>query len=300
MNTTSLSVPSHVASSAPRGLVGSARWTTTVRIDSREMPPLGIVSEQLRRTDGTHVVVRGPDGADRVSVARAIHLTSAERYSGRLFITDASPFEVTGLLDAVIADTSAAADRPQTGDTLFVDDFHRLDDGARVAILQARERLGCRLIMGADSSIPVDGLGRVAMQSIDIIPLGRRPDDISRIAAEAAFRFGVRLAPDAVSYLRQQTFAGDVEELRRIVSQAAEGLSAGGEVEVDDLRLALSRNTVPDTTRSLADVEREHIMRVLDSQGWNRTRSARMLGIDVKTLYNKLKRYKARDRVDSR
>lgn len=43
----------------------------------------------------------------------------------------------------------------------------------------------------------------------------------------------------------------------------------------------------------LAEVERRHILRVLASTGGNKTKAARRLGIDTKTLYNKLKAYGA-------
>lgn len=47
----------------------------------------------------------------------------------------------------------------------------------------------------------------------------------------------------------------------------------------------------------LAEVEKRHIMRVLSSTGGNKTRAARILGIDTKTLYNKLKSYKSSELV---
>ena len=43
----------------------------------------------------------------------------------------------------------------------------------------------------------------------------------------------------------------------------------------------------------LAEVEKRHILRVLSSTGGNKTRAAKTLGIDTKTLYNKLKAYSA-------
>ncbi|MFK7738738.1 MAG: helix-turn-helix domain-containing protein [Planctomycetota bacterium] len=47
----------------------------------------------------------------------------------------------------------------------------------------------------------------------------------------------------------------------------------------------------------LAEVEKRHIMRVLSSTGGNKTRAARVLGIDTKTLYNKLKAYKSSEEL---
>lgn len=47
----------------------------------------------------------------------------------------------------------------------------------------------------------------------------------------------------------------------------------------------------------LAEVEKRHILRVLASTGGNKTRAARVLGIDTKTLYNKLKSYKSSEQV---
>ncbi len=46
---------------------------------------------------------------------------------------------------------------------------------------------------------------------------------------------------------------------------------------------------------SLRDVERKHIVGVLTQNGWNISRSARSLGIDRVTLYNKIKKYRIRD-----
>jgi transcriptional regulator with GAF, ATPase, and Fis domain len=50
-------------------------------------------------------------------------------------------------------------------------------------------------------------------------------------------------------------------------------------------------------TLTLAEVEKRHIQRVLASTGGNKTRAARTLGIDTKTLYNKLKSYKSSEQL---
>jgi len=47
----------------------------------------------------------------------------------------------------------------------------------------------------------------------------------------------------------------------------------------------------------LAEIEKRHIMRVLAATGGNKTRAARILAIDTKTLYNKLKSYRSSEQV---
>ena len=60
------------------------------------------------------------------------------------------------------------------------------------------------------------------------------------------------------------------------------------------LRRLVAENSIEETlTLTLAEVEKRHIQRVLASTGGNKTRAARVLGIDTKTLYNKLKSYKS-------
>jgi transcriptional regulator of acetoin/glycerol metabolism len=43
--------------------------------------------------------------------------------------------------------------------------------------------------------------------------------------------------------------------------------------------------------KSLEEMEKEHIIEVLHQTNWNRSKTARILGIDRKTLYDKMKRY---------
>lgn len=64
------------------------------------------------------------------------------------------------------------------------------------------------------------------------------------------------------------------------------------------LKKLIAENTLDETLKlSLAEVEKRHIHRVLALNNGNKTRAARSLGIDTKTLYNKLKSYRTSDEL---
>ncbi len=89
------------------------------------------------------------------------------------------------------------------------------------------------------------------------------------------------------------TTADTVDDLR--------GRIDGGDYDmvlVDDSRglrrLIAESDPAGDILRTpLAEIEKRHILRVLSSTQGNKTRAAKILGIDTKTLYNKLKAYGA-------
>ncbi len=67
------------------------------------------------------------------------------------------------------------------------------------------------------------------------------------------------------------------------------------------LQRLVAENSIEETMKlTLAEVEKRHIQRVLASTGGNKTRAAKVLGIDTKTLYNKLKSYKLSETVAAR
>ena len=147
---------------------------------------------------------------------------------------------------------------------------------------------------------------RLRVIEIRIPPLRERRDDILPIARQALAETAARMklpvtgfTPAAADQLLRWGWPGNVRELQNVVERALV-LARGTRVEVEDLpdevRLAtpgIGAPGVAPTAQALADVERAHILSVLESVDGNRTKAAAILGIGSATLFRKLKEYRA-------
>jgi len=131
---------------------------------------------------------------------------------------------------------------------------------------------------------------------ITIRPLRERPLDIGALAEhflcqalEIHKQPRMKFTSEAMTALQEYDYPGNVRELRQIVERAV--LSATPpEVQLEDLPWYLRHaNTAPQM--SLEELERHHIVRVLEHTRGKKTQAARILGISRKTLLEKRKRY---------
>jgi two-component system response regulator FlrC len=140
-------------------------------------------------------------------------------------------------------------------------------------------------------------------------PLRERPEDIALLAERFRLSFEQShmavgsFTPEAMGLLVRHSWPGNVRELENVVTRAAflaagrsirpeylEDLLDPGEVRPErDLPEAIEEGIRPG--RSVWEVERELILRTLASCGGNKAQSARLLGINVRTLRNKLSEY---------
>jgi DNA-binding NtrC family response regulator len=156
---------------------------------------------------------------------------------------------------------------------------------------------------------------RLNVVHIEIPPLRERREDIGLLASyfleragRRASRPGLEFSPEAQAVLERYDYPGNVRELENAVEHAV-AVSEGRLLLPSDLPLAmrsprlLPRRVLPAAAAadpragdprdswSLADVEREHIVRVLRLHGDNTTAAARQLGISRTTLWRKLREY---------
>lgn len=104
-------------------------------------------------------------------------------------------------------------------------------------------------------------------------------------------------ASDAMRTLVNYSWPGNVRELQNAI-ECALALGTPPSLTLDDLPAHVTGLTKVAGAeqaagpRTLDEVERVHILRVLDELGNNHTRAAEILGIDRRTLYRKLDKYK--------
>jgi two-component system response regulator HydG len=101
-----------------------------------------------------------------------------------------------------------------------------------------------------------------------------------------------RVSPAAMNVLQQYNWPGNVRELENAVERAMV-VAQEPELREQDFTLKAKNGAglLIGDARSLDDVERAHILRVLEECSGNQTRTAEVLGIDRVTLHHKLKKY---------
>ncbi len=140
---------------------------------------------------------------------------------------------------------------------------------------------------------------RLNVLTIDLPPLAARGDDVLLLthffAQKFAGEYGKEpptFTEDALRVLKNYAWPGNVRELDNLVQRLIV-MSEKPSIDVADLpqhmRYTLQRTN--NATKSLLQVEQEHIKLVLESVNGNKTQAAKILGIDRKTLREKLKKH---------
>ncbi|KAB5491532.1 MULTISPECIES: sigma-54-dependent transcriptional regulator [Flagellimonas] len=287
------------------------------------------IVEIIERVKDNHatILIQGESGTGKELVARSIHYSG--RFARAPFIPVNCGAIPENLLEAELfgytkgAFTGANETRKgffQAADngTIFLDEIGNASlavQGKLLRVLQEKEvtkvgsqkpeKLNVRVIAATNSNLEEliqkklfreDLYYRLTVVSIVVPPLRERVTDIHLLVDRFLQKYGVeyrdrlvRISPEALKILERYPWPGNIRELENVVQRAV--IMCDGQVEVKHLpeQVKYKIDFSEETLRPLKEVEKEHITKVLASTGNNKTKAAEILGIDRKTLREKLK-----------
>jgi transcriptional regulator with PAS, ATPase and Fis domain len=99
-------------------------------------------------------------------------------------------------------------------------------------------------------------------------------------------------AKEVVEKFQNYNWPGNVRELENAVQHSVI-FCENEEISLKDLpdTMFSGNSTIISGTRSLEEIEKQHILNILSEYGHNISKASNILGIDRKTLYNKMKKY---------
>jgi DNA-binding NtrC family response regulator len=281
--------------------------------------------EMVAPTEAT-VLITGESGTGKEVVARAIHAAGPRRFMPMVTIHCGALTE-TLLESELFGHEKGAFTGAQyrkkgkfevaEGGTVFLDEISDISLKTQtdlLRVLQEHEivRVGGNTPIKVDfrciaatnkdleslvkaASFRPDLFYRLHVFSIDLPPLRERREDIPLLVAHFLNKFCLatsrpvpQVSVAALDMLAGQSWPGNVRELENAIERALV-VSRGSEIQASDF--AFQIHSEPTSGRTLDDIERAHIERVLRETQHNMSRAARVLDIDRTTLYNKLKRY---------
>lgn len=213
------------------------------------------------------------------------------------------------------------------GGTLFLDEISETRPSFQVNLLRAVQEQQIRRV-GSHKYTPVnvrilaasnrdltklmaagqfreDLYYRLSVVEIKLPSLDERREDIPLLVQHFLKRSNlknkrnVKITDEAVRVLSAAFWPGNVRELENLVERLAIFCTSGeiGAADVEnERRVVHSNGAVPavaagaESARTLEDMERQHIVRVLQENAGNKSKAARALGIERKTLYQKARR----------
>jgi two-component system response regulator AtoC len=212
------------------------------------------------------------------------------------------------------------------GGTLFLDEVTEMPMELQVKLLRVLEtgffmRVGSERevetdvrVIAATNRIPEEAVAsgklredllyRLQVFPLQLPPLHARGEDVEQLALHFLAEFNSRQSikvsflPAALARLKTYNWPGNVRELKNVVHRAF--IMANDDViDLDSLPAEFGTAVAPKGPSfmvrvgcSIADVERRLIVATLEEYGGNKELAAEVLGISLKTLYNRLHEYK--------
>ncbi len=302
----------------PPEIIGVSKHTEEIRKSISTVAPTN-----------TTVMIRGESGTGKELVAQAIHARSERRFAPLVIVNCGALSD--SLLESELfghekgAFTGALYRRKgkleiANGGTLFLDEIGTIGPKTQIDLLRAIEkkeftRLGGNEIIKSDFRIVCatntnleealknltfreDLYYRLQVYVIYLKPIRERTEDIPELVNYFIRKYSQKMnkviegiESSALDSLMMHTWPGNVRELENAVESALV-VSKGSRLTKIDFKLNnIQQTPVYSTGYSLTDIEKLHIINVLDQERWNITNAAKILGVDRVTIYKKLQKY---------
>jgi two-component system, NtrC family, response regulator AtoC len=297
---------------------------------SPAMTEIRAIVAKVAATDSP-VLIEGESGTGKEVVAATIHRRSARSTGPFIPVNcGAIPGDlleseffghVRGAFSGAVADALGLF-RSAHGGTLFLDEVAELPPALQVKllrVLQEREvrpvgstktyTIDVRVIAATNrpleealrnGALRRDLYYRLNVVRIVVPTLRERKRDIAPLVATFLRQFNQRfgrdvigVSPEALAAFQAYDFPGNIRELENLLERAY-ALGVKTEITLADLPALSPRvpaSLSPTDVPTLAQVERELILRALDVYGNDRDQAARALGISRRTIYRRLKEY---------
>jgi DNA-binding NtrC family response regulator len=278
----------------------------------------------------TTVLIRGESGTGKELVARAIHQLSPRRFMP-LVTLHCGALTETLLESELFGHEKGAFTGAQyrkkgkfeiaEGGTVFLDEIADISLKTQtdlLRVLQEKEitrvggnqtlKVDFRAVAATNKNLEAlvkegrfrpDLYYRLNVFGIELPPLRERQEDVPLLVdhfvkkyARAMNKRFTGVSRAALDILMNYPWPGNVRELENAIERA---MVMGREPELRPadfpLQMGSTARSDAGVGMTLEEVERAHILRVLESCDWNQTRAAKLLEIDRVTLYNKIKKY---------
>lgn len=293
-----------------------------------QSPAMVRVFEAIQTVGPTEatVLITGESGTGKELCARAIHAASPRHYNP-LVVIHCGALAETLLESELFGHEKGAFTGAQyrkkgsfevaDGGTVFLDEIGDISLKTQtdlLRVLQEREltRVGSthpihvdfRCIAATNKDVEKlvkegrfrpDLFYRLNVFQIQLPPLRERKGDIAILADHFVRKFSAsmnkrvtRVSPAAIAVLDHYEWPGNIRELENAIERA---MVVGQEPELREEDFALRLPVHGTSPRTLEDIERAHILAVLEDCNGNQTQAAEVLDIDRVTLHNKLKKY---------
>lgn len=316
--------------SLPLELLGE-RLSQTKRFVTCPSPAMQAVYQMVQRvakTDHT-ILLQGETGVGKDVLASQIHQQS-QRQNGPFVVVDCGLLSSNlaeselyghrkGAFSGATETKIGLVEKSHTG-TLFLDEIGNIDLQLQKKFLrfletrrfrrigQTKERhIDTRIILATnldthkairEGTLRSDLFYRITEFTIVIPPLRERKEDVSALADYFLDNLPhgsprMCISKEAQAILSSYPWPGNIRELKAVVAKCAL-LSDSDEIQPDDLPAHMKARHYESAhqSKSLEDMEKEHIINVLAETEGNQTKAAQVLGINRKTLYKKIHRYK--------